>query len=268
VPQRIRVISWNLHGAARPRLDAVSDLLKAHEPDVVALQESRHYQARRISGLLGWPGPVWAFKHNGYWPLWWRAEGLAVMSHHPLAAHPPVLLTPGIGRRSFRRRILLPVELAFEHDRRLLLVDAHLSSEAGDQDRRAQQAEQVVAILPGSLPELVVGDLNAVPDAAAIAILLGAGFVDSWSVAGAGQGVGGGGAGGGGYTHPANAPRQRIDYVLARGIGQVVEAEVIDDLGAAMSGLSDHRPVLAVVELEASPPSVPVTDVDAGAPDR
>ena len=75
---RLRVITWNVHGSARPRIDAVADLLRAHEPDVVALQEVRSGQARRISALLGWPRPAWAFKHNGYWPLWWRAEGLAV----------------------------------------------------------------------------------------------------------------------------------------------------------------------------------------------
>ena len=82
---RLRVITWNVHGSARPRIDAVAELLRAHEPDVVALQEVRSGQARRISALLGWRRPAWAFKHNGYWPLWWRGEGLAVLSHHRLA---------------------------------------------------------------------------------------------------------------------------------------------------------------------------------------
>jgi endonuclease/exonuclease/phosphatase family metal-dependent hydrolase len=237
---RLRVITWNLHGAAKPRLDAVVELLKSHEPDVVALQETRHQQARLISGLMGWQRPVWAFKHNAYWPLWWRAEGLAVLSHHRLAAHPPIVLTPGVSRRTFRRRILLPVEIVLDDDRRVLLVDAHLASEAGDDDRRRGQAEQLVGVFPGTLPEIVAGDLNAVPGAPAVATVVEAGFIDAWATVGR--------VGDPGFTSPANAPRHRIDYVLVRG-GTVAAAVVIDDLGPAMSGLSDHRPVLADLEL-------------------
>ncbi len=249
----LRVIAWNLHGAAKPRLDAVSDLLRAHEPDVVALQEVRRNQARRIAGLLGWPPPVWALKHNAYWPLWWRAEGLAVLSHHRLAPHPPVVLTPEASRRTFRRRILLPVEIVSDDEQRVLLVDAHLASEDDDYEHRNAQAAQLVGVLPGTLTEIVAGDLNSVPDSYAVALVLAAGFVDAWAVANPTQGAAEG------FTSPSNAPRHRIDYVLARGFGRVVAAGVIADLGAAMAGLSDHRPVLAVLELPDAHPDVPGT---------
>jgi len=53
----IRVMTWNLHGSARPRLDAVADLIREHDPDVIALQEVRKAQARRVAALLGWRGP-------------------------------------------------------------------------------------------------------------------------------------------------------------------------------------------------------------------
>ena len=102
---RLRVISWNLHGAAKPRLDAVADLLRAHQPDVVVLQEVHRNQARRIAGLLEWPRPAWALKHNAYWPLWWRGEGLGVLSRHRLAVLPTVVLTPEYNRRTYRRRM-------------------------------------------------------------------------------------------------------------------------------------------------------------------
>lgn len=240
---RLRVITWNVHGSARPRIDAVADLLRAHEPDVVALQEVRSGQARRISALLGWPRPAWAFKHNGYWPLWWRAEGLAVLSHHRLALHPAVSLTPGISRRSYRRRILLPVELlvsAEEEEPRVLLVDAHLSSGAADEDRRTEQARRVAALLPDAMPVILAGDLNATPSQPSIAVLLESGLEDAWTLAGTGDGA----------TIPANAPRRRIDYVMVRGGLGVTAAAVVDDLGAAMSGLSDHRPVEVTLELD------------------
>ena len=240
----LRIMSWNLRGAAKPRLDSVVEIVKAHEPDVLALQEVRRGQARRIAGLLGWRRPAWALKHNPYWPAWWLAEGLALVSHHRLAVHPPVVLTPEINRRTFRRRILLPAEVVLEDDQRVLVIDAHLSS--GDDDElRVREAHHILSILPDSLPTVLVGDLNATPRADSIKVLIDGGFVDAWPAASAGDP---------GFTYPANAPRRRIDYVMASGGLGVAEVSVPDDLGAAMSGLSDHRPLLARLELpEPSP---------------
>jgi endonuclease/exonuclease/phosphatase family metal-dependent hydrolase len=240
---RLRLITWNLHGSAKPRIDAVVELLQSHEPDVLALQEVRSGQARRIAGLLGWRRPAWSLKHNAWWPLWWRGEGLAVLSGHPLAVHPTVVLTPGVSKRSHRRRILVPAEVVVEDDQRVLLIDAHLSSGATDDAHRIAQAAHLLRLLPERPPVVIAGDLNANPDSRPIRTLVEAGLVDAWQAAGAGPG----------HTIPANAPRRRIDYVMAGPGVTVVEAAVLDDLGPAMAGLSDHRPVLAVVELP--PPS-------------
>jgi len=240
----LRIMSWNLRGAAKPRLDSVVEIVKAHEPDVLALQEVRRGQARRIAGLLGWRRPAWALKHNPYWPAWWLAEGLALVSHHRLAVHPPVVLTPEINRRTFRRRILLPAEVLLDDDRRVLVIDAHLSS--GDDDElRVREAHHVLSILPDSPPTVLVGDLNATPRAASIAVLIEGGFVDAWPAASRG--------GEPGFKYPANAPRRRIDYVMVGGGLGIAEVSVPDDLGAAMSGLSDHRPLLARLELPEPP---------------
>ena len=240
----LRIMSWNLRGAAKPRLDSVVEIVQAHEPDVLALQEVRRGQARRIAGLLGWRRPVWALKHNPYWPAWWLAEGLALLSHHRLAVHPPVVLTPEVDRRTFRRRILLPAEVLLDGDQRVLVIDAHLSS--GDDDElRVRQAHHVLSILPDSLPTVLVGDLNATPRAGSINALIDGGFLDAWPAAAPASEPG--------FTYPANAPRRRIDYVMvSRGVA-IAEVSVPDDLGAAMSGLSDHRPLL--VRLELSEPS-------------
>jgi endonuclease/exonuclease/phosphatase family metal-dependent hydrolase len=241
----LRIMSWNLRGAAKPRLDAVVEIVQAHRPDLVALQEVRRGQARRIAGLLGWRRPAWALKHNPYWPAWWLAEGLALLSLHRLAVHPPVVLTPEINRRTFRRRILLPAEVLLEGDQRVLVIDAHLSS--GDDDGlRVREAHHVLSILPDGLPTVLVGDFNATPRAESIKVLIEGGFVDAWTAAAA--------AGEPGFTYPANAPRRRIDYLMICGGLSVVEVSVPDDLGAAMSGLSDHRPLLVRLELPDPPP--------------
>jgi endonuclease/exonuclease/phosphatase family metal-dependent hydrolase len=230
----LRVMSWNIKGSASPRLDAITDLIRAHDPDVVALQEVRKHQAGRIAGLLGWPRPVWTFKHNAWWPLWWMAEGMAVLAATPVAPFDPVLLTPGVSRRSHRRRLLVPVELMLD-GRAVLLFDAHLSSGPELRTERVGQVTRLLGLLPEGVPAIVAGDLNDDPETPVITTLTYAGFVDAWVAAGGERP---------GATIPANEPRRRIDFVLARGF-EVVDAYVPDDLGPAMSGLSDHRPVVA-----------------------
>ena len=76
-----RVMTWNLHGSARPDLTLIAQAVGRATPDVVALQEVRRSQAMGLAARLGWEHE-WVFKHNGYWPLWWRAEGLAIMWLH------------------------------------------------------------------------------------------------------------------------------------------------------------------------------------------
>jgi endonuclease/exonuclease/phosphatase family metal-dependent hydrolase len=234
----LRVMTWNIKGSASPRLDAVTDLIRAHHPDVVSMQEVRHHQATRIAGLLGWPRPVWAFKHNPWWPLWWLAEGMAVLSASPVARFPPVLLTPGESRRSHRRRLLLPVELSLD-GRAVLLFDVHLSSGPELHATRVEQVATLVGMLPEEVPVIVAGDVNDDPDSPVLSAFSTAGFVDSWASAGGGRPGG---------TIPANAPTRRIDFILARGLA-ILDAYVPDDLGAAMSGLSDHRPLVALLRL-------------------
>ncbi len=234
----LRAMAWNVHGSASPRLDAVTDLIRAHEPDVVALQEVRRHQAVRIAGLLGWPRPVWVFKHNPWWPLWWLAEGMAVLSSSPLAAFDPIVLTPGVSRRSHERRVLVTAELMLG-GRPVLLFDVHLSSGPPFRETRAEQAARLLSLLPAGVPALVAGDVNDVPESRVMDTFLAAGFADSWAVAGGERP---------GETIPASEPRRRIDSVLTRGF-DVLDAYVPDDLGPAMSGLSDHRPVVAALRL-------------------
>jgi endonuclease/exonuclease/phosphatase family metal-dependent hydrolase len=234
----LRVMTWNIKGSASPRLDAVADLVRAHDPDVISLQEIRHHQATRLAGLLGWPRPVWALKHNPWWPLWWLAEGMAVVAESPVAPFPPVPLTPGVSRRSHRRRLLLPVELTVD-GRAVLLFDVHLSSGAELRQERISQVATLLALVSDEVPVIVAGDVNDDPESPVLAAFTVAGFTDSWAAAGGGRPGG---------TIPANEPTRRIDFILARGLA-ILDAYVPDDLGPAMSGLSDHRPLVASLRL-------------------
>ena len=48
-----RVLTWNILGAKHPPLDRVVAHIRHCEPDVVALQEVRRGQARRLARILG-----------------------------------------------------------------------------------------------------------------------------------------------------------------------------------------------------------------------
>jgi endonuclease/exonuclease/phosphatase family metal-dependent hydrolase len=113
------------------------------------------------------------------------------------------------------------------------VVSCHLSL---DRDRRPREVRRVLAITKSLRgPVVVAGDLNEGPDGPSWRTLRDAGFVDhgsrDW------------------LTFPADVPEKRIDALLVRGVAKVVshgDPGVPEELLAAGS---DHRPVLAVLDL-------------------
>lgn len=99
-----------------------------------------------------------------------------------------------------------------------------------DRKRGAELAAKLGA--ESDAPSILAGDLNAVPDAAELEPLKTA-----WQIAGEGRSL---------PTIPVVTPKRQIDYVLYRPAARwkVVSVEVIDEQVA-----SDHRPLLAVLEL-------------------
>jgi len=98
---------------------------------------------------------------------------------------------------------------------------------------RATQATEIVAELGNAPLAVLMGDLNAEPDAPAVKTLADA-FTDAWTAAGTGTG----------YTIPVNTPGRRIDYVfLGKGWPKPTGASV------PMTTASDHLPVVVDVPL-------------------
>lgn len=113
------------------------------------------------------------------------------------------------------------------------VVCCHLSLEP---ERRAGEVEQVLAVasrLRG--PVVVGGDLNENPSGPSWERLRGAGFVDHgdrrWR------------------TFPAEEPAKRIDALLVRGAVPVLHHGDPGVPEGLLRSASDHRPVLAVVDL-------------------
>lgn len=113
------------------------------------------------------------------------------------------------------------------------VVSCHLSL---DPERRAREVERVIEVA-GRMrgPVLVAGDLNEPPRGPSWRRLRAAGYVDhgtkDWP------------------TYPADDPVKRIDALLMRGTATVThhgDPGIAEDL---QSRASDHRAVLAVLEL-------------------
>jgi endonuclease/exonuclease/phosphatase family metal-dependent hydrolase len=136
--------------------------------------------------------------------------------------------------------------------RRLRFVDTHLEVEQYAEPQQAQVEELVAGPANTSGPVILVGDLNSAADGSTTTSyprLLAAGFADTWSF-----------AHGSDFTccqqpdlgNAASALAARIDFVLARGPVDVVEAHLVGDRPYRETvplWPSDHAGVVATLAL-------------------
>ena len=228
----VRVLSYNIQGygslVSRRYLDGVARLIERLEPDVVGLQEVHRetWPARftdqveelaRRTGLEPWFGRT--FDLGG------GAHGNAVLTRGRILDGG---VEPLPGR--MERRSLLSCRLEIG-DVRLDFFVTHLAAFGRlARTARIRQAEHIAGRLEASaaegVPYVLVGDLNAPPEAPEIAPFFGC---DGIRLCGRPDEA----------TH--RFLRQRIDYIFAGPGWEPVEARVM------RSGPSDHFPVFATL---------------------
>ena len=280
---RLRVASFNIHHGVG--LDGVLDLGRTAEviretgAEIVGLQEvDRHLSVR--SGWIDQPG--WLAERLGMHVAYGanidldpddrrgpdaprRHYGNAVLSAHPIGTWRNIPLP---GRDGAEPRGLLAVRVAVDgaEGRRTGVVVGCTHLQNRSSAERLAQSAHVVEVLsppPGTLePTILLGDMNAGPEAAAVRTLTAA-FTDAWAVAGtpgdpaasfADAGAAAGTSGdladawavagtsgdpAAGLTFDAGSPHARIDYVLTAGPVRARAAWVVP------TDASDHRPVVA-----------------------
>ena len=235
-PLTLRVLSYNVHHAAgtdgKLDLDRVAAVIAAQKPDLVAVQEVDRNTKR--SGAVDQTAELG--KRTGLHVAFAKAinfqggeYGQAVLSRFAIRSVTAHTLPgkPGQETRIAVEAIVQPpgrpavtfVATHFQHD---------------DADTRREQAAKVNELFAASdRPTILAGDLNATPDSEEMKLL-----AKRWVYATPpDRGL---------LTIPSGEPRKQIDYVLVRPADRfkVIEAKVIEEKVA-----SDHRPVLAVVEL-------------------
>jgi len=233
----VRVLSYNLHFGFDVRgwsdLEATARAIEATGAEVVGLQEvSRGWYVNGSTDMLAWlqrrlrmPYVRFAGASDAVW-------GNAVLSRLPILAGQVVRLPrEGVPLR----RSALRVELDLGGGRRLRVVVAHLHHLEGPAGARIRLAQlpPLLALVAGQRATVLMGDLNAEPDSAEVALVRASGLTDAFAA--------GGGAPADEPTWPANRPDRRIDYLW-----------LSSDLAAggfatAPGTASDHRGIAVTV---------------------
>lgn len=242
-PKRIAVLSYNIHHGegtdGKLELERIAAIIRAADADLVALQEVDRFTRR--SGLVNQAQELAC--RTGMQYFFGRTidyqggmYGNAVLARLPVNgfANRALPFTPG---REPRGVIQLHVYSGpSETDNTIFRFFAtHLDVSEADRLKAVPALLEFTAEEP-DMPSLLAGDLNALPDSAPVKLL-----AEAWQVAGAGEHL---------PTYPSSAPARQIDYILYRPASRwrVLEVKVLEEALA-----SDHRPILAVLELLPAP---------------
>ncbi len=220
------VLTWNVHGSEGPDIDRVAGVIRAESPDVVVIQEIRKAQAERLGQALTMRYS-WARKHNPYTTaMWWRAEGMAILTPHLLDAAGHSEISDDQPMRSWRRRIV-QWALVGRADRSLVMIyNVHLSPHDDADSRRSEavRVSEIVTAIGNDPPPIVAGDFNDAADRTIIEALPGIEHVVPSN------------------TNPSRQPSQLLDHVLVPAQATDVSADVPTG-GPDWAAISDHLPV-------------------------
>ena len=242
----LRVMSFNIHHGAgtddRLDLPRIAEVIRQSNVDVVGLQEvDRHWSAR--SDFVD--QATWLARelkmHVAYGanlnldPLLpdqpRRQYGTAILSNTPILEWDNTLL-PRFGNHEQRGLLHTRINVRGVP---VHIYNTHLQhNDAAERLAQAQAIKQLIGA-PDD-PVILLGDLNATPDAPEIRTLV-EDLVDVWVAAGAGNG----------YTYPTEDPRLRIDYVLQS--ADIVARSMAVATSPLAELASDHLPVIAEVAL-------------------
>lgn len=233
----VRVLSFNiLHGATTKGdfdLDLIAEVIKAANPDFVALQEV-DFKTNRAKNLdlateLGWRtkmapifGKAMNFDGGEY------GEGVLAKYSFVHSRNVPLPYSPG-----GEPRAALEITTLLPSGDTIAFVGTHLDHLEDEKDRVAQAKKINEVFSFNKYPTILAGDLNAIPGSSPIAVL-----EDMWKAS---------------YdkndpkpTFPSVNPAIKIDYVMfyPKNKWRVIETAIIRDTIA-----SDHCGYLVTLEL-------------------
>ncbi len=259
-PRSLRVVSWNVHdlfdeidrtsppgeldtvltpAEVEAKLARIGAVLIRLDADVVLLQEVENLPLleRLAAGPLGGAG-YRAFLHEGFDP---RGIDLGLLARVPVESVLGHLDDRAPSGAYLWARDPLEVHLA-TGSRPVALLGAHLVSRLQPaDDRRRLQAARLRELADGlaagpSRPlVMVLGDLNDLPDSAALAPLLGDGRLLDLGAALAPAAA---------WTWSGGGALERIDYALVPLCERAFVSRFAVEEGPDVAAASDHRPMV------------------------
>ena len=231
----IRVLTYNIyHGETMKGdfdLDTIAGVIKAVNPDLVALQEVdfRTNRAKKMdlamelgqrTGLIPLFGKAMSFSGGEY--------GEAILSRYTFYSSQNHALGHQEGREP---RSALEVNVEIPSGDMVRFIGTHLDHTRDESDRISQATRLNKLFANDDKPSILAGDLNARPGSRTMEILL-----KEWAKSSPDDQP----------TSPSANPRSKIDYILFRPAHRwkVIETRVIDEKVG-----SDHCPFLSVLEL-------------------
>jgi endonuclease/exonuclease/phosphatase family metal-dependent hydrolase len=246
----MNVMTWNIRHALGNDdcldLDRVIAVIRAANPDVVALQEIDRYWPRSngqdqptlLASALDMDVTYGA---NLIEPATGSEYGTLILSRNPIAASDNLLFPLHNG---FEPRGRLSAAIDTSDLGKILYLNTHLqvgstTTEAEAAAQRLEQATIIAQTVDASpIPVVLCGDFNATPESPELAPIRDR-LNDAWLCAHPGEP---------GYTIPAHPERratERIDMIHVSPIFRITACEVIDTPATRLA--SDHFPVLATL---------------------
>jgi endonuclease/exonuclease/phosphatase family metal-dependent hydrolase len=208
-------MTYNIQ-AGGGKLENVAQIIRSFSPDIVGLQEvDVHWSARSafvdqataLAEMLGMHGRFARIYRipagDSTKPP--REYGVAVLSRCPIVSFTNHMLTRLSTQDSTAPPTPMPGFLESAVDfrgTRIRVFNTHIDYRRDPSIRRQQVSEMLAIIGQSAVPTLLLGDMNAPPDAPELQPLF-AGLKDAWL-----------GQSEAGLTYPATAPVRRIDYVF------------------------------------------------------
>ncbi|SEN35172.1 endonuclease/exonuclease/phosphatase family protein [Lihuaxuella thermophila] len=245
----LRVMSYNIHyGAGMDQvynLDRIASVIRESKADIVGLQEVDVHWGSRSRFEDGIRILAEKLDMNYYFaPIYSlapvqegeprREYGVGVLSKYPIihaVNHEITRLSTQEPNPSPEPAPGFPEVWINAKGIRLPVYVTHLDYRSDPAVREMQVRDMLNIIARNHREKILLGDLNATPDAPELAPLF-AKFINASAIGS--QPV---------YTFPADVPVKQIDYVLTTPNIRVVAAHVPETLA------SDHRPVIADVML-------------------
>jgi endonuclease/exonuclease/phosphatase family metal-dependent hydrolase len=248
---------WNYKPPWRRRCQQIRQLIEREQPDLVGLQEVCNdwwlqrpwqHQAAQINRGLGYQ--VVFRPAATYWRFPRVQVGQAVLSRYPVQAVEvlPLSYDPDDPRDRLHPRNVLRAEVETDEGRVNFFV-THLSLSYQARTRTAAELLDFTHRCDPALPQIIVGDFNAIPHQFAVHFLTGQAemngkrgdFRDAWAAIHPNDL---------GYTFRVDQRMRRIDYVFVRGDVCVSDIHIVGDQPDAEGVYpSDHCGLLAALKV-------------------